>query len=507
MKHIKIYISNLLFIGTLFSCTNLEEEPIGLLAPESMFKTTRDVETAIMGAYAGMATEAYYGRKLPLTLQLMGDMSSIGNLGTPSRRQEVNNFTSGPTSGMVSSFWPKSYEIISAANAAIDGADRVEGNEADINSLRAEARFVRAFAYYHLVRLFGEVPYIDAFVRDPSAVNEIGKSSVTEIYAGIIADFDYAKQYLPDIQPNGTRVRPSKATAGAYLASVYLTLKDYVKATQEAEWVISNKSEFDVDLVSDYQDLFDATKADGLKEHLFAIDFAAAHNAGGGQGVDWWGPVTSVSGTDLRGWSVSVPELAVYDSWDDLDYRKSVAFDATAPVDGVQVPYTDTKFNNLNVYRPHIAKFRRLPGANRGDGGLSDNNYAAMRYAEVLLIAAEAINESNGPTGAAIGYVNQIRNRARNAAGTMNSFPADVATSISKDDFRDLVIEERRLELSFEFKRWYDIKRLDIGDEVFKGANSLEPHSNFNKSKDYLLALPQTELDMNPNLLPQNTGY
>jgi len=507
MKQIKIYGLLLVFVGAMFACTTLDEEPVGLLAPETMFQTPKDVETAVFGAYGRMATEKYYGRKLVLSLLLLSDMADIGNLGTPSRRQEINGFTSGSTSGMVSSFWPLSYEIISAANAAIDGADRVSGNEEQINALRGEARFVRAFTYYHLVRLFGEVPYINEFVTDPSALANTSKASVADIYTGIIEDLEYAKAHLPNIQPNGTRSRPSKGTAAAYLASVSLTLKDYTKAAQEAEWVINNSSDFDVSLMADYQDCFNAPIANGLKEHLFTVDFAAAHRAGGGQGTDWMAPVTGISGTDDRGWSVCVPSLAVYNSWDDRDYRKSVAFQSTAMVGGVEVPYTDPSFNNLNVYRPHAAKFRRFPGDNRGDGGYSDNNYPGMRYAEVLLIAAEALNEVGGPTSNALGYVNQIRERARNAAGTINTFPTDVIGGLSKDEFKDLIIEERRLELSFEFKRWYDIKRLNIGDEVFKGPNSLEPHSNFNASRDYLLALPQTELDINPNLLPQNNGY
>ena len=130
-----------------------------------------------------------------------------------------------------------------------------------------------------------------------------------------------------------------------------------------------------------------------------------------------------------------------------------------------------------------------------------------FRYAEVLLIAAEALNEINGPSAEAIGYINQVRERARNWAGIMTNFPADVTAGISKEDFQDLVLEERRLELAFEFKRWYDIKRRQLGDEVFKGAGSLEPHDNFDPGKHYLLPLPQDEIDRNPNLAPQNPGY
>ena len=143
-------------------------------------------------------------------------------------------------------------------------------------------------------------------------------------------------------------------------------------------------------------------------------------------------------------------------------------------------------------------------------------NYIAFRYAEVLLIAAEAGNEI-GKTAEAVGYVNQIRARAR-AGGNINfegsgygsygpsASPADVSSGISQNDFRTLVLEERRIELAFEFKRWYDIVRRDLGDHVF-GADGLETQSNFNKSKHYLIPIPQTEIDISPNLEPQNPGY
>ena len=117
----------------------------------------------------------------------------------------------------------------------------------------------------------------------------------------------------------------------------------------------------------------------------------------------------------------------------------------------------------------------RFCGNSRGDCGQSDNNYPAMRYAEVLLIAAEALNETSGPTAEAQGYVNEIRTRARNWAGTMTDFPEDVPGGLSTDEFRVLVLEERRIELAFEFKRWYDIKRRDIGNQAFTGLTRWSP--------------------------------
>ncbi len=119
-------------------------------------------------------------------------------------------------------------------------------------------------------------------------------------------------------------------------------------------------------------------------------------------------------------------------------------------------------------------------------------------------MAAEAGCEVNGGSNTELeGYINQIRARARNAAGVMNTVPEDVSSGLGKEDFIDLVIEERRIELSFEAKRWWNIKRRKLGQEVLKGP---KPQQNF-QDFHYLLPLPQDELDRNPNLLPQNQGY
>src|SRR5690606_12651271 len=265
-----------------------------------------------------------------------------------------------------------------------------------------------------------------------------------------------------------------------------------------AKWVIDNRGMFNYALEADYQDLFDATKADDLTETIFSVDFLGQQNGGGGANDDIMPAMTGIRGADELGWSVCVPSMAVYDTWDDRDYRKTVAFTAEAPHNGVMQPYTTF----ANTKRPHIAKYRRFPGNANAEGRYSDHNYAIIRYADVLLIAAEALTEINGgPNAEAEGYVNQVRERARNWAGTATDFPEDVATGLSKDAFIALVLDERRLELSFEYKRWYDIKRRDLGVEVFQGPASLEPHANFDPKRDYLMPLPRLELDISDNLL------
>ena len=182
--------------------------------------------------------------------------------------------------------------------------------------------------------------------------------------------------------------------------------------------------------------------------------------------------------------------------------RRKVSFEDSVDINGVKTALVNTGFR---VPRPHIAKYFRYPGPQEaGDDRSSDHHYCLYRYADVLLMAAEAIGESDGATDEAIGYVNQIRARARFNGTTTSSYPADVTAGISKEDFIKVVREERRLEFAFEFNRWYDIKRWGILDEAFTQPESLEPH-DVDTNRDYLFPIPQTEVDATN--FSQNPGY
>jgi hypothetical protein len=403
--------------------------------------------------------------------------------------------------GMVRNIWVTWYQVVSAANAAIAGANSLGLPAEEINPIIAEGRFIRAFSYYHMVRFFGSIPYIDFNVDNPAAVGQISKTSEDDIYASIIEDLTFAKEWLPEKQANDVRTRASKGTAASYLASVHLTLGNYEDAYAEAKYVIDNKALFGYALEADFQNLYRAPIANTIKETIFAADFLGQQNSGN-QNEDYMAPMTGVLNFQA-GFGVNVPSLAVYQTWDERDYRRKVSFEDTLVVNGVKEPYT-----KFSTPRPHIAKWRRFPGNAQADGRMSDHNYPDFRYAEILLIAAEALGEINdGPTDEAIGYVNEVRERARNWAGTMSAFPEDVPAGLLKEEFIDLVLEERRLELAFEWKRWYDIKRRNLGEEVFLGAEALEPRTNFDPTRDYLFPLPATDLEINENLKPNNPGY
>lgn len=503
----------LLAIGlSVMGCSDLEEEPIGLLAPESFFQSVNDIQTAVNASYGHMAHEDFWGRKLSLTLMLRSDMVAIGDPTTSTRRIEHDDFNVQADNGMIDGYWLRTFQIIAAANQAIAGAELVNETDELKNPVIAQAYFTRAFANFHLVRQFGEIPYIDEPVTDVQAASSISKMPVSEVYDNIIADLEFAKMWLPDTQD--TRSLPAKSAAQSYLALVYLTIGEYQNAYNEAKGVIDNEGIYNLGLENDFQNLFNSNIIESSSEPIFTLDFNGFSD--GDDGRDYQPPLTGIRGDEQYapdiiggGWSVGVPSLEVYNSWDGRDYRKAVSLDTTNIVDGIVNPFTVfNDFNNRAVNRPHIAKYTRFTGPTAtGNGRGSNNNYMMMRYAEVLLIAAEALNEVSGGNAEAIGYVNRVRARARNSNGvTSGLFPEDLGGA-SQDALRDAILEERKWEFAFEFKRWYDIARRRLGSEVFSASGLEGVKPNFDPNQDYLFPIPPDELTNNPNLLPQNPGY
>ncbi len=510
MKNLKYLLILLVGFSTV-GCSDLIEEPVGLLAPDGFFTTPSDIQTAVDGAFTHAINEKFWGRKLSIALMLRSDMVNLQSDQT--RRVEHNDFTTLSSNGMNSESWLKTYHGIAAANQAIAGAADVDVAAELKNPVTAQAYFIRAFYYFHLVRQYGGVPYIDAPIEDAEAAGAIARTPADQVYANIISDLEFAKAWLPNTQPS--RAIPSKGSASSYLALVYLTRGEYQNAYNEAKEVIDNAGTYEYELDANFQNLFDANVIDSSKEPIFALDYnnvEAPNNA-----YDQIAPMTGIRGDDRNsggGWSVAVPTLAVYESFQEGDYRRTVSFDEEASIGGELVDYTNFTISGHQhaANQPYIAKYTRFPGLfARGNARATSSNPSMMRYAEVLLIAAEAAVEI-GDNGAATNYINQVRARARMGGNTAtgagvsvtvapSDVPADITGTVTVDD----VLEERRIELAFECKRWYDIARRKIGGEVFSASGLEGAKPNFDDN-DYLLPLPGDELERNPNLT-QNPGY
>ncbi|ODS83641.1 MAG: hypothetical protein ABS46_05930 [Cytophagaceae bacterium SCN 52-12] len=479
----------------------LEENPKGLMAPEGFFKTPADVEAAVYGAYAEWVT-LNIEKEYLLSLILRSDMAEIGDRNTTADRVVLNDFNMDARNSMTRLTWNSLFQAIAAANTAIKGARQISADQAVKNKLEGQARFIRAFTYYHLVRYFGDVPYMDVPVESAEELDAATRTPESEVYEHIIADLKFARENLPDRNPADVRNIGTRGSAATTLAEVYLTLHRYSEAAAEARYVIQNAASFNFALEKNYQDLFNANLSGTLREPIFTLDLKNNLSQGGYNPMEGLINLTRIRDHAPRSLSVAVPAYKVYSTWDARDYRRKVSFEDSVMIKGVKTALTDSKYRTPV---PHIAKYFRYPGPQEsGDDRSSDHHYCLFRYADVLLMAAEAIAESEGPTPEAIGYVNQVRERARFNGTTVTNFPADVSLDISKADFIATVREERRLEFAFEFNRWYDIKRWGILEEVFTSAGSLEPH-NVNPQRDYLFPVPQTEVDITG--FPQNNGY
>ncbi|MBU2915029.1 RagB/SusD family nutrient uptake outer membrane protein [Reichenbachiella agariperforans] len=532
----KSYIISAMFALVMvfsMSCETLDESPKSVLAPEGLFTTPEELQAAVNGGYSLLTREEFYGRKLSLALLVRGDMCGIGDPSTSARRQTCDLMQMGVDNGLVNVFWPIGYKILAAANTVINAQDVVSGDEADVNAVVAQAYFLRAYVHYVYMRLFGEIIYMDGQpIDDPLAIQQ---TSIADSYEGIIADLEYAAEWLVDIPVDGSY--PGKAAAHGMLASVHMTratstaaeTSDWQDALDHAEEVINNEGKYGVALETDYYDIFDPNHTS--TEVLFKVVMIANDSyektpgdlGGSNAGTDQIASVTGPRGDErftavnaaAFGWSAIVPELEVYTSWNGKDYRKAVSLDTAITFEG-NPDYYFTNWGGIpqNVARPAIAKYFRAVGESNTINGietgpsLRDSNakHIMMRYAEVLLIAAEASVEL-GNNAAAVSYINRVRARARNAAGAGDAkyppspVPADITGTVTIDD----VLEERRLELAFEGVRWYDIIRRKKGD-VFLGAAPALETRNFDPARDYLW--PKFDVDVTLlDGLTQNPGY
>jgi len=229
------YLFALLFCLSFIGCSDLEENALSQLEPDEREVSLENVETTLSGAYGHLSARAFLSRGLGLTLMLRSDMVDIGNPTTAAERIEHDQFTVSASNPLIlnvsrpeRSFWPRLYQMIRGANETIRELDVLEEQEAGVKEeITARARFIRGLAYYHLVRLFGDVPYLDETTSTLEA-STAARTAVDVVYQNIIADLEYAKQWLPDTRSD--RALPGKAAAGAYLASVYLTRAEYQNA-------------------------------------------------------------------------------------------------------------------------------------------------------------------------------------------------------------------------------------------------------------------------------------
>lgn len=407
-----------------------------------------------------------------------GDAASFGTI--------FDSFQYSAAEAFAGSNWVGHYKIIFAANDLIGGVDDL-GADADEGSIvnKAEATALRAFCFFELRRDYGEVPINLRRIVTPE--DEImAKSTVAEVDAQIVTDLTFAIEHLPTSWP----AYPGRATKGfaqTLLGKLYLYQGNYTQALAQFQEVMG----YGYGLHSSYADLFLQT-GDNSAESVFEIQFLRL--AGVNYSNNYWESqgVRGTSTWDL-GWGFNVPTQGLVDAYETGDPRKEATILYSGGTDG----YGLTVPQSPPLAQPYWNRKAYTRPAERTDYGENKNHWAnikIIRYADVLLMAAEAANEA-GQTATALDYLNQVRARAR--AGN-NSVLPDI-TSGDQATVRAAIKHERRIELAMEGERFYDLVRWGDATSVLGGLGYQ------NKNRYY--PIPQTAIDQSGGVLVQNPDY
>lgn len=479
-----------LFIITGSSCKKfLREDPKSLVAVTNFYQTENDAVSAVNAIYAYLnststgSTAGVYHSTFWAMAGLASDEMFSEQVFAPELDQ-IGKFTEGPVNAAIQETWTMHYKAISIANIALARIPAIQMDPVLRARLINEAHFLRGLLYFDMVRMFGKIPLV---LQENEPLTPT-PASVDDIYNQIIADLVAAEDLPGNYPPGAGRGRATKGAAKAILAKVYLTLGKWQECSDLCKQIIDSNQ---YALWDDFADVFKIANRGG-KEAIFSVGFGDA----GGAIIFWevgqfnvrlLPPQLSVEGVqNSQGWQL--PTQNLYDNYDAADRRRAVTF--------------ITEINNPNgsttTIRPYIQKYWDRAAEPTGNG--STNDYPVIRYAEVLLMYAEASNEL-GNSSEAHKYINMVRKRARFDGSVYRNTVPDYV-NLSQQEFRAAVLKERRLEFVAEGQRWFDLVRTKTLETLVPVAKpGIVPGQ-----KNYLYPIPQREIDLNPNLV-QNPGF
>ena len=400
---------------------------------------------------------------------------------------EIDNFQFNANNVAPVTVWTGYYRAIFRANIAIERIPEIKMDATLQKRLIAESQFLRAYFYFNLVRWFGDVPLVTKQLTQDEFKQSRAKT--TDIYAQIITDLKAAIGALPEKSqyPAADLGRATKGAARGLLAKVYLTTKDYTNAEKYATDVINSK---EYSLLPDYTKIF-TQEGENSSESVFEVQstVTSSRTDGGSQ----FNEVQGVRGTPNLGWGFNRPSDSFILEFEPGDPRR----DATILYEGEVLPDgSDIVHKNPLIFNARFNQKAWVP-THVGGNGAGPGNIRLLRYADVVLMAAEALNE-NGKTVESLKQLNSVRARAR---GTNSAILPDV-TETDKTKLRDKIWHERRVELGLEQQHWFDLLRTGRAE-----AAMIKNGKSFTKGKHELLPIPQSEIDLSAGTLVQNPGY
>ena len=413
-----------------------------------------------------------------------------------------DNFPVLPSSSRANALWTGYYGLINQCNTTLYQIGVNPNNIVATDDVKlqtqAEAKFIRGYAYFMLVRFFGRVPRIDTLFQNIAAQSNIPQSSTADLYSFIENDLRFAAAYLPLTWDPRFIGRVTRGAANGMLAKVYLTEGKWADAMGAASAVITSGV---YDLSTPYARIF-SEDGENSKESVFEVQGRADATNQTSQGIQY-AQIQGVRGSgqwDL-GWGWNDPSTQLEAAYEANDPRKArtILYTSTPTVPGITiygevtpVGLPNPRYNHKVYTNPAV----RTAVGNRFGWWM---NVRILRYADVVLMYAEAANEMNN-AGEARAKLEMVRARARQGA------PAGTLPEVTATDqatLRTAIRQERRVELGMEHDRFFDIVRWGISTTVLQAAGK----TSFSGTRDNLLPIPQTQIDISNGVLTQNPGY
>lgn len=465
------------------SCSDfLEQNPQTDLSENDFYKTADDILSAVNGVYSSLQEGDIYGNWYVFG-EIPSDNTRNQLSGSVTTQNEFDQFYIDTQNSMIANFWKAAYKVINRTNTVLGRIDGIEINTELANRYKLECKFIRALMYFNLVRVYGDVPLVLKEISISESY-DILREPKENVYNQIIADLKEA-QDLPVSYSTAEDGRATQGAAKALLANVYMTLHKYAEAeTILAEIINSGRYSLLENTpgslnIDGYKNVFSPVNHNS-KEGIFEIQFLKGGYGEGSNYANNFAPensgtnVVAVGGTGGN----NIPEMDIYNAYEEGDLRRDFS---------MSLGYYDNRKNNEWVESRYVCKFMDVPYQNND----ASNNYPVIRYADVILMYAEALNQ-NGKTAEACKYLNMTRRRGFGYQTTETS-PVDLQTT-DKAQFALLVEQERRVELAFENHRWFDLIRTGRAVEVMRSKGFSLNETNL------ICPIPQKQIDVNPKL-------
>ena len=456
---------------TLSACDSfVDKAPISNPTKEQFYDTPADFETALNGAYAALQQEGTFSRNFWVLFEMRSDNTDQGPDQTGLARTLflINQFQETTTNGVVQQTWLDAYDGIERCNVILDNVENLSDSNLQ-DQVRGEALFLRSLLYYHLAVGFGNVSLRTTATTGPDdAATATSQVPAEEVYTQIASDLETAQDLLPNRSElsTGEIGTATSGAANALLGKVYLTLAQSSDAETALRRVVQSN---EYRLLDNYGDLWGPDNENNA-ESIFEVQYTAGGSGEGSPFTNTFSP-SAVLQTG-EGLAENRPTPSLVDAYAEGGERRAASIDTT---------YQDEEGETVNAR--YITKFESDPFANFD----AENNWVVLRYADVLLMLAEAI----GPSGEAWDLIDEVRNRAGLA-------------DAQRTDFYETLLAERRVELAFENHRWPDLKRFNqylSGVAEDRLGVEVSDLSGFN----LLYPIPQREVDVAD--LTQNDGY